>query len=161
MGWSLYTHVRVKNWEGYLNAKIPPEEQWVPVPQRALQLRTPRLGRGVLGITGCENQQGLHLREMEGCWRPRRGRSYCEACIWTFSLTNSLALSSSTGAAVWKALETHRAELNWLTSGKRLEGQGLGQLTLGVEVPAGTNITLLNSPLPKWQAQAGTNLSLH
>ena len=43
--------------------------------------------------------------------------------MWTYSLTDSLTLSSSTGAVARKAPETYKEEPNCLASGQGLEGQ--------------------------------------
>lgn len=72
-------------------------------------------GRGICIIFGCNIQQGLHLRKTKGCRRPRHAALKKQAHKLT--ITNSLALSSSTGT------ETK------LTTGQKLVGKGLGQLS--------------------------------
>lgn len=51
--------------------EVPPEAQGVPALHKAPHPEVPVLERVVPMISGCENQQGLHPRVMEGCWRPR------------------------------------------------------------------------------------------
>ena len=59
-------HVADKNWEEYLGCRGPPEEGGVPAPYQASQPRVPVPEREVPISPGCENQQVLRLREMEG-----------------------------------------------------------------------------------------------
>ena len=51
--------------------EVPSEEEEVPVPHQTSQPRAPVPGRGILTTAGCENLQGFHSGEREGCRRPR------------------------------------------------------------------------------------------
>lgn len=59
-----YPCVVVKNWEGYLGCRVPPEEQGIPAPHQAPQARVPVPGSEVFTNFGCENQQRRWLSEM-------------------------------------------------------------------------------------------------
>ena len=61
-----HSHVMDKNWEGYLGSRSLPEEPGVPVPHQVPHPRAPVLGREVPITSGCKNQRGLWLSEMEG-----------------------------------------------------------------------------------------------
>lgn len=70
--------------------------------------------------SGCEKQQKLWLSETWGC-RNRRHSSW-KACTWTYSVMNSLALSSNARAAAQRVPETYEEELSCQASDRGLEG---------------------------------------
>lgn len=72
------------------------EEQSVPPAHQAPQSRVPVPGREVPIPSGWENQWRLWVSEMEGCCSPIHHS--LKAHAWTYSVMNSLALSSSTEA---------------------------------------------------------------
>lgn len=78
----------------------------------------------------------------------------------TCSLTNSLALCSSQGAAAQRAPGTYIEELNWLVSDQGLEGQGSGQFSLGMEVLASTTVLCSVLISQNWQPYTGTKAEL-
>ena len=52
--------------------EIHPEERWVPTQHQAPHLRFLEPGREVPITSGCKNQQGLWLSEVEGFWSPKQ-----------------------------------------------------------------------------------------
>ena len=59
-----HPHIPVKNQEGYLSCEGLPQEQVVPVPYQAPQLRVLVLEREAPINSGCENEQELWLKAL-------------------------------------------------------------------------------------------------
>ena len=89
----------VKNREGYLGADVPLEKQGGPTPYRAPQPRASVPGRGVLIISGCENQQRFYMGDTEGCCRSRHLLKGPKHRLKSFTNT---PLSSSKGTEAQK-----------------------------------------------------------
>ena len=138
-GWS---HISVRwlkiRW-GILAVKAPPEEPVVPTLHQNPQPRVLVSAREIPITSGCENQWGLCLNEMEGT-----GVSGILLTGYILTYWNSLVLSSSTGAAAQKASGIYREGVNCLASEWGLEGQpdrsaGRGHCSFAEPFPYRTN----------------------
>ena len=58
-----HAHMMVKNWRNILAAQVLLEEQVTPVQNGATNARVSVPRKKVLRTSGCENQQGLQLRQ--------------------------------------------------------------------------------------------------
>lgn len=70
-GWSYVQVWQIKIGILLLQKYLPRSKGSQP-PQQAPKPRVPVLEREVPIASGCKNQQGLWLRETEGCWSPRQ-----------------------------------------------------------------------------------------
>lgn len=100
---------------------VPPEERGVPAPHWAPQLGALVPGRRIPTTSGCENQWGFRLGEMEGCWKPRHPPTGPVHRLKSQTFT----LSSSKWTAGQKVPGTYREKQNCMALGQGLEGQQL------------------------------------
>ena len=99
MGWP-HSHVRQIKIGGISWLEFPLVEQVLPAPHQASHLRILVPGREVPIPSGCKNQQGLWLGEMEDLWSSRQfllkgpctdllGVTHFELQHWSSSLKNT------------------------------------------------------------------------
>lgn len=106
--------------KGVLAEEVPTEGQGTPAPHQAPHHRAPVPGSGIPTTTGCENQQGLHLSEMEGCCEP----TYQPKGPPTDSThSHTFTLCSRERTEVQKSPGMYKEERNFLVSGPGLKGQ--------------------------------------
>lgn len=127
-------------------AKIPPEESGVLAPPWDPLGWGPGLGRRVPTTSGCENQQGVCLRETKGCWKPR-----CPLKVPVHRVTckHSLTLGSGWGAATREAPEIYSERLE--LCGFRVRDRGTPSIIPVLCPPpvkpiAGCHLSVLSPP---------------
>lgn len=102
-----------ENQEGYLGGRGPPEKGGVPAPYRDPQPRVPVTRKGVPTTSGCENQEGLCLEEMEGYWKPRH----------PFTGPAHRLTDTHSKLQRWKCTRHYGEKPNCMASRRVLEGQ--------------------------------------